>query len=1025
MAEQYASLNNVGAIWIQHKKDLAEALNFNINSEAESGEEASVSTIYDNNTKDLQFKFVIPKGIDGINGKDGVDGISPIIKFNDQTNRMQVSIDEGKTWSDISDNEIYTKFRTYKNKLQISYDLGNTWEDASEFIASSLRWTSTAGSSQSGSIGKIQISRDNGVTWTDLSDAFINNLHISKYVSSSSNLPSVSSTPLGTICAVGPKSGTNTYTLYVCSEKNATKQWINNGEFTSIAAGVVQELGTSETSVPSVKLLTEELKEDRYHHQFFSIQGKNNEFVEKRIYAIPGHRYKLEILNRDQWTWDNVSLASGGFAFEVYYYIPTADGAGTQVVRPVYSTMEYADGISHVYNFVVGEDMLISNKLRVGLRADALCEVFFSITDTTNDRADLTDVEVNGFKDHTNERIRTGYCINPSNGLPSNPAFSLYGPIYVSGMSKAKVSLYKTNNPGTVKSVASVVFRDKSHKMISYVPILLDESLDLVTSEITEIDIPTSAFYMYVSMRNNLLKDFVCEVSGQTMLDKINELSSLTAGDEIRNGTNANTANTTAVRTTSYVPVREGSITSLEINRPLPEGCTYRFGYAFYDKKYSLDNSSNYIFSQDYTLNSSIVNIPKTKNGKSVNYIRYVISQYDNVNKKYIQLRKGDFEGYQVNVHVAHPEGVIYETIDKIGEIADSGGGGGTPFNADSIFYYNPDYIFGSKFIGMRKTYSKSATGATKNLMLGWFSDIHQGSKPLTRLLDYLGEKGYGKYLDDIIQTGDICSDYLIAENGTLNSIQNYISNAGAQKVLNVIGNHDTAKRIPAPDYYDWDGAGQLTVYNEMIAPFVSAWGVVQPSNASTLGLNYYYKDYVASKIRLIVLDCMFYDDNQNMWLQETLEDAMNNNYSVICASHYTPDEIVQDKENPYCDIAFNFDNVLNLNAVYSVKSFIDNGGKFICWLGGHTHFDNWGVSKIDNRQTIILAACACDPNHSKGGVDREANTKSYDQFNVISFDVHYGYIQIFRIGCDYDRHLKHRGTMCYDYKNKKILSIS
>lgn len=103
-------------------------------------------------------------------------------------------------------------------------------------------------------LSKIQISRDNQQTWQDLSSEFVNNLYIKGYVATVSDLPS--SAVQGDIYGVGPtydpSDTEQTNPIYQLYVKDSTG-WVNNGRFTSIAAGVVQELGNSETTVISQK----------------------------------------------------------------------------------------------------------------------------------------------------------------------------------------------------------------------------------------------------------------------------------------------------------------------------------------------------------------------------------------------------------------------------------------------------------------------------------------------------------------------------------------------------------------------------------------------------------------------------------------------------------------------------------------------------------------------------------------------------------------------------------------------------
>lgn len=187
------------------------------------------------------------------NGSSYVDVSSnPVFtQFRVSNNKLQQSTDLGESWSNISE-ELAYKFRESGNKIQMSKDLGNTWEDVSDYIAAWFRFTGTTGSSQADNVGKIQISRDNGVIWSDLSSEFTNSLHIKGYVATIATLPS--SAVQGDIYGVGPtydpSDTEQTNPIYQLYVKDSTG-WINNGRFTSISAGVVQEIGSSETSVMS------------------------------------------------------------------------------------------------------------------------------------------------------------------------------------------------------------------------------------------------------------------------------------------------------------------------------------------------------------------------------------------------------------------------------------------------------------------------------------------------------------------------------------------------------------------------------------------------------------------------------------------------------------------------------------------------------------------------------------------------------------------------------------------------------
>lgn len=96
-----------------------------------------------------------------------------------------------------------------------------------------------------------------------MSNDFTNNLHISRYIGVNESLPT-SGIAEGTIYAKGPYYAEDDtlndnpiYRLWVYAWKGDTLAWQDNGEFTSISAGVVQETGDSETEVMSQKAISD------------------------------------------------------------------------------------------------------------------------------------------------------------------------------------------------------------------------------------------------------------------------------------------------------------------------------------------------------------------------------------------------------------------------------------------------------------------------------------------------------------------------------------------------------------------------------------------------------------------------------------------------------------------------------------------------------------------------------------------------------------------------------------------------
>lgn len=311
---------------------------------------------------------------------------------------------------------------------------------------------------------------------------------------------------------------------------------------------------------------------------------------------------------------------------------------------------------------------------------------------------------------------------------------------------------------------------------------------------------------------------------------------------------------------------------------------------------------------------------------------------------------------------------------------------------------------YAQKFVALSATRSSS-------LSVLHFSDIHADFVNLQRIIKF---KEYFKdYLDIAINTGDTVNQY--ASDGFT-----FYSQSDTADIWNVIGNHDT--RTSA----SWIGFGKVNTYNTYIKPFISKWGVVQPDGADE-GKSYYYKDFDGKNIRIIVVDVMNYDDTQNLWFVNLLTDAKTKNLPVIVAAHYPPGGVNGldcnwssiDYKNIPSESLVDYYNPSFKIAAAEVQDFISSGGKFVCWLGGHTHTDIVGLLDGYDNQLVILADTA-----QKGTLLESphiVDTKSQDSFNILTFDTNKGYIKMFKVGCEFDNKLRHRESLCIDYINKII----
>lgn len=324
-----------------------------------------------------------------------------------------------------------------------------------------------------------------------------------------------------------------------------------------------------------------------------------------------------------------------------------------------------------------------------------------------------------------------------------------------------------------------------------------------------------------------------------------------------------------------------------------------------------------------------------------------------------------------------------------------------------SIVAYNGGY---AKMKALYSTLYRPSYGSSSpsRFNLIFFSDIHAGTENCRRIAEFRDTFGFS----DVLHGGDDVQDKFTDTNT--------VANNGGQSFLNIVGNHDVLKT---------DGiATGLEYYNKFIAPNIDQWGnVVFPENADVEGYCYYYKDYSESKVRLVALDCMHWDSTQKTWFENVLVDASNNNFSVICASHYCPDRFpVFIKDCTFCTLWKDDVNAgLNSEAADAVSNAISNNNlDFICWLFGHTHRDYFVRLSTHSEQYAI----GVDRGYGKLAGDdssRDVGTKFYDSFDLISVDTKSKHLTVVKIGCTSDRLMRQKNYLVFDYANHVIIHNS
>ena len=326
------------------------------------------------------------------------------------------------------------------------------------------------------------------------------------------------------------------------------------------------------------------------------------------------------------------------------------------------------------------------------------------------------------------------------------------------------------------------------------------------------------------------------------------------------------------------------------------------------------------------------------------------------------------------------------------------------------------------------------------------------------------------KNIDAVIHTGDSQeSNYFLnrTENGFSDTVKPYALKS-KKPFLYVIGNHDAGNHFETSfseknlyDYYISDisqksnyivGKEKPYYYKDFINEKIRLIVLNEYDNPKVLDNNGKY---------LFDQWNRFFSQEQVTWLcnilSSTKKNSLNglpNDYSVIIALHQkvydldidtlksnfsymkgrtgwkgsTGDYKSNQSNNVLRDIIDAFISRSQLNKIYDVDNeaypylplntytvnvladFSDReNSNFICFLSGHTHYDNVGFVKgTKNKMLNIVVTDSANPTTQASYTDdlpRIAGTRSADAFNIISFDIDNKEIKICRIGanCTYD----------------------
>ena len=289
-------------------------------------------------------------------------------------------------------------------------------------------------------------------------------------------------------------------------------------------------------------------------------------------------------------------------------------------------------------------------------------------------------------------------------------------------------------------------------------------------------------------------------------------------------------------------------------------------------------------------------------------------------------------------------------------------------------------------------------------------SDLHGVKEQLQRIVDY--QKYYKQFIDDSIISGDVVL-------GTFDDDFTFFSDVdGAENIMLSVGNHDTAE---AGSPIDWTAHVGQDSYEKFIKDFASIWGINEIVNKC-----YYYKDYADYAIRLIVVDCMENNSQEQLtWFENTLNGAKANEYAVVVVTHYSP------ARNELFECSFtsrqgySVGDTLSSDFVAKVEDFIEGGGEFVCWLSGHEHNDFVGIVEGTTQLSITVGTASTLPAATIwSDTERIEGTKTWDLFNVVSVDTYQKIIKVLRVGANTDSWLRNKNAMVLQYASNSLYPL-
>lgn len=348
-------------------------------------------------------------------------------------------------------------------------------------------------------------------------------------------------------------------------------------------------------------------------------------------------------------------------------------------------------------------------------------------------------------------------------------------------------------------------------------------------------------------------------------------------------------------------------------------------------------------------------------------------------------------------------------------------------YNDGDILTLNPDSEFQPKWQSASKPYYTSQNTNRPNCVrFLHLSDVHGNWANVRRFLKFYNHWVDNGYDITAINTGDTATDYLT------DGVTGYTGIAGADKILGVIGNHDTRGA------QGWQQYKGLEVYNALFAPLISGWGVVQPEGAAENGYCYYHKDYASNKLRLVVVDIMGYDDTEDAWLASVLASAKTAGYHVLIATHFAGGRSsAEASQPPYKKIDCQWSTMAGLASdstqlngynsesykmADTVHAFMEDGGIFCGYMCGHSHLEF--IARLDKYPDQMIYTIGSSKSGKVHDYTHTAGTRMQDEFEIVAVDTDSKFVKLYKVGANYDRRGRLKDSICVSYDTHEVVGF-